>query len=470
MNWETVIGLEVHVQLDTASKLFCACSTSFGVAPNTNVCPVCLGLPGALPVLNSRAVELGVNAALAFGCDIAPTSVFARKSYFYPDLPKGYQISQFSEPLAEGGSLTIMSDKRGSVEIGITRLHLEEDAGKSMHDRFPSATAIDLNRAGVPLAEIVSEPDIRAASEARAYLVHLKRIMQYLKVSDCKMEEGSLRVDANISVRRPGEELGTKQEIKNLNSFAAVERSLTRLAERQVASLEAGGPINQATFTVDGDQVVQLRVKEGSTDYRYFPDPDLPPLLISADLVTGVRNGLPELPMARKARFERQFGLSAYDAEVLTGSSSIADLFEQTGTLCEAPPKNVANWIMNEVLSVWKDGPVPPVKAEALATVIDMVRNEELNRAGAKKILIRLADNDCNQPPRGLAQTMDLLLESDERRLDEWVATVVREQPDEIERVRGGETRLVDFLVGKVMKASRGKADPAKARALLLDS
>src|SRR5215212_2620286 len=331
MSYEPVIGLEIHTQLRTRTKLFCGCSARFGAPPNVNTCPVCLGLPGALPVLNRRAVELAVKAALALGCTIHPTSIFARKNYFYPDLPKGYQISQFDRPLATGGGLSFDAGERGRIRVGITRLHVEEDAGKLLHDRFAGKTAVDLNRAGIPLAEIVSEPDLRSPAEARAYLTTLRQILVYAGVSECSMEQGSLRVDANISIRLSGESrLGTKTEVKNMNSFANVERALEAERVRQVALVEAGQRIEQVTllFNAATGQVKPTRSKEESHDYRYFPDPDLPPLVLSPAWIDEQRAALPELPEAKRARLESAYALPAYDARVITGEPELARFFE----------------------------------------------------------------------------------------------------------------------------------------------
>jgi len=348
MSWETVIGLEVHVQLLTRSKMFCGCSTRFGSTPNTQVCPVCLGLPGALPVPNGYAIELATRAALALGCAVHETSVFARKNYFYPDLPKGYQISQFDQPLATQGGIDIESPERGRITIGVTRLHVEEDAGKSLHDRLPGKTAVDLNRAGTPLAEIVSEPDIRSPAEARAYLTRLKQLLLYCQVSDCNMEEGSLRVDANISIRQPGEtRLGTKTEVKNMNSFANVERALQVERDRQIRLVEGGGRVEQVTmlFNAGSGEVRPMRSKEESHDYRYFPDPDLPPLVLTRLWIEQQHAALPELPDARRDRFMTVLGLPPYDAGVLSAERPIADYYE--AVVGEgAEPKMAANWVM----------------------------------------------------------------------------------------------------------------------------
>src|SRR3954453_10294760 len=343
--WETVIGLEVHVQLRTRTKMFCADRTTFGDPPNTNVCPVCLGLPGALPVPNAEAIRLATRAALALGCTVHETSVFARKNYFYPDLPKGYQISQFDKPLATGGEVSFESADGRRVRVGVTRLHVEEDAGKLLHDRLPGKTAVDLNRAGIPLAEIVSEPDLRSPADARAYLVTLRQILIYAGVSECSMEQGSLRVDANISIRKPGEtRLGTKTEVKNMNSFANVERALEAERARQAALLDRGDTVEQVTllFSAPSGQVRPIRSKEESHDYRYFSDPDLPPLVLSDAWMAEQHAGLPDLPEARRARLEAAFPLPAYDARVITSEVPLAEYFEAVvGAGVE--PKTAAN-------------------------------------------------------------------------------------------------------------------------------
>ena len=350
--WEMVIGLEVHVQLLTRTKLFCNCSTDFGAPPNANTCPVCLALPGALPVLNGEAVRLAARAAFALGCEVHAESVFARKNYFYPDLPKGYQISQFTRPLATNGRVALRDDA-GAPAVRIHRIHMEEDAGKSIHDRFPGATAIDLNRSGTPLIEIVSEPDLRSSTDTGTYLKRLKQILEYIEVSDANMEEGSLRVDANVSIRERGASaLGTKTEIKNMNSFSGVERALEVEFARQVAILESGGSVQQQTmlFDLNRNETRPARSKEESHDYRYFPEPDLPPLRLSAEWLDSIRRDLPELPASRRARFVRELGLPAYDAEVLTAERRVADYFEGV-VASHNDPKAVANRVMGEVMA-----------------------------------------------------------------------------------------------------------------------
>ncbi len=468
MSWETVVGLEVHVQLSTRTKMFCACRTTFGDPPNTNVCPTCLGLPGALPVPNAQAVRLATRAALALGSSVRGRSVFARKNYFYPDLPKGYQISQFDQPLATGGRVALESPERGRIEVGITRLHLEEDAGKLVHDRFPAKTAVDLNRAGTPLAEIVSEPDMRSPGEARAYLVALRQILVYAGVSDCSMEQGSLRVDANISVRRPGDaRLGTKTEVKNLNSFANVERALEAERLRQIALLEGGERVAQVTllFNAGSGQVKPLRSKEESHDYRYFPDPDLPPLVLSPEWIADQRAELPELPDARRARLEIAFGIPAYDARVLTSEVALADYFESVAA-AGVEPKAAANWVMGDVMSTYNEGGTFPVSAERLGSLIALVRDGVLSHQAAKRVYTELASS-LGEEPKVVAERLGLVQVSDEGALAGWVDEVLAAHPAEVERFRGGEAKLMGFFVGQVMKRSKGKADPKAVQPVL---
>ena len=467
MSWETVIGLEVHVQLRTRTKMFCACRTSFGDLPNTNVCPVCLGLPGALPVPNGEAVRLGTRAAMALGCTVHATSVFARKNYFYPDLPKGYQISQFDQPLATGGRIAFDSPDRGRIEVGITRLHLEEDAGKLIHDRFPGKTAVDLNRAGVPLAEVVSEPDLRSPAEARAYLVTLRQILVYAGVSECSMEQGSLRVDANISIRRPGDtRLGTKAEVKNMNSFANVERALEAERARQASLLEGGGKVEQVTllFNAASGQVRPTRSKDESHDYRYFPDPDLPPLVLNDAWMAEQRTGLPELPEARRTRLETTFALSAYDARVITSEAPLAEYFEAVaGTGVE--PKTAANWVMGEVMTSFNQTGQFPVSPARLAALVGLVRDGVVSHQAAKRVYAELGN--AQDDPRTVAERLGLVQVSDQDALGRWVDEVLAANPDEVARFRGGEAKLMGFFVGQVMKKSQGKADPKGVQPVL---
>ena len=468
--WETVIGLETHVQLRTVSKMFCGCSAAFGAPPNTNVCPVCLGLPGALPVPNELALKLAVRAALGLGCTVHPRSLFARKNYFYPDLPKGYQISQFEQPLATAGSLSYLSPDQGIATATIVRLHVEEDAGKSLHDRFPKQTAIDLNRCGVPLIEIVTGPDFRSPHEARAYLLTLKQVLEYAAISECDMEKGSLRVDANVSVRRAGETaLGTKTEVKNINSFAFVEKALTVERDRQIAVLEAGGTVAQQTMLYDSktNSVRPQRSKEESHDYRYFPDPDLPPLMLSEEFVAEQQTQLPELPAKKRERFVEKYGLSVTDAAVLTAERAVADYYEtvvHAGSGADA--KLAANWVMTEVLADAKDHAERlRVQPGALAGLISLVRGGTLSHQAAKRVFSEMAEHGGE--PRNVAEALGLTQVADTGVVAGWVSEVLGAYPTEVERYRKGETKLLQFFVGQVMKVSRGKADPKLAQRVL---
>jgi aspartyl-tRNA(Asn)/glutamyl-tRNA(Gln) amidotransferase subunit B len=470
MTWETVIGLEVHVQLRTRTKMFCACATSFGDPPNTNVCPVCLGLPGALPVPNVEAVRLAARAALALGCTVHETSVFARKNYFYPDLPKGYQISQYDQPLSTRGRVVFDSGDRGRVEVGITRLHVEEDAGKLLHDRFPGKTAVDLNRAGIPLAEIVSEPDLRSPAEARAYLTTLRQILVYAGVSDCSMEQGSLRVDANISIRAVGDPaLGTKTEVKNMNSFANVERALEAERARQIASVESGQKVEQVTllFNAGTGQVKPTRSKEESHDYRYFPDPDLPPLVLTIPWIAEQREALPELPDARRARLELALGLSAYDARVLTSEPALAGYYE--AVVAEGvDAKTAANWVMSDVMTQFNETGSFPVPAPRLGELIGLVGDGTVSHQAAKRVFAEMASKP-GQAARAVAERLGLVQVSDQSALSEWVTEVLAAHPAEVARFRSGETKLMGFFVGQVMKRSQGKADPKGVQPVLVE-
>ena len=470
--YEMVVGLEVHVQLRTRTKLFCNCSTQFGEPPNRNTCPVCLALPGSLPVLNEAAVELATRAALALGAEVHEESIFARKNYFYPDLPKGYQISQFDKPLATNGALVIGEQPDGSpIRVRITRVHMEEDAGKSIHDRFSGASAIDLNRAGVPLIEIVSEPDIRSSAEAGSYLRLLKQLLEYVDVSDLNMEEGSLRVDANISIRERGaSKLGTKTEVKNMNSFSGVERALDAEFARQTGILGAGGAIQQQTLLWDADRgtVRPARTKEGSHDYRYFPDPDLPPLRLTNHWIGRLRERLPELPDAKRRRFAQEHQLGTYDIDVLTASPRIADYFEAVAR-AHGDAKAAANWVMGEVLAVLKNTGSPidrfPVRPADLATLLDMVRTGTVSHSAAKRIFSRMVET--GDRPEQIAEREGLIQVGDEAQLAAWVDEVLEAQSAEWQRYLGGEKKLLGVFVGAVMKKSGGRADPRKVNQLL---
>lgn len=470
--WEMVVGLEVHVQLKTRTKVFCTCSAEFGAPPNVNTCPVCLALPGALPVLNAKAVELATRAALALNCDVQPTSVFARKNYFYPDSPKGYQISQFDKPLALDGFVEIGARADQSpIRIGVTRVHLEEDAGKSIHDRFTGVTAIDLNRSGTPLIEIVSEPELRSVEQVGAYLRVLKQIIEYIEVSDVSMEEGSLRVDANVSARRRGDTaLGTRTEVKNLNSFSGVERALEVEFARQVEVLAAGGTVLQQTMLWDAGAaaVRPSRSKEGSHDYRYFPEPDLPPLILSIAWIAKMRKDLPELPAARRARFVTDYALGAYDVDVLTANSRVAEYYESVARV-HGDAKAAANWVMGEVLAQLKaagqDISSFRVRPADLAQLLDLVSGGVVSHTAAKQIFTRMVAT--GDSPGQLAEREGLIKVDDEAQLAAWLDEVIADMPVEAARYRAGETRLQGVLIGAAMKKSKGRADPKKLNQLL---
>jgi aspartyl-tRNA(Asn)/glutamyl-tRNA(Gln) amidotransferase subunit B len=470
MAWETVIGLEVHVQLRTRTKMFCGNRTTFGDPPNTNVCPVCLGLPGALPVPNAEAIRLAVRGAIALGCTVHETSIFARKNYFYPDLPKGYQISQFDRPLATQGRVTFESPERGRMQVGITRLHIEEDAGKLLHDRFPGKTAVDLNRAGTPLAEIVSEPDLRSPAEARAYLSTLRQILVYAGVSECSMEQGSLRVDANLSIRPEGvTKLGTKTEVKNMNSFANVERALEAERERQIALVESGRRVEQVTllFNAGTGQVKPTRSKEESHDYRYFPDPDLPPLVLKSSWIKEQRASLPELPEAKRERLQLAYALSSKDARVLTAEVELAAYFESV-VKAGADPKTAANWVMGDVMTSYNESGSFPVSATRLAALIALVSEGVVSHQAAKRVYPELA-RSTDEPPKAAAERLGLVQVREQGALTGWVDEVLAAYPGEVERFRQGETKLMSFFVGQVMKKSKGKADPKGVQPLLTE-
>ncbi len=465
--YEPVIGLETHVQLATQTKIFCGCPTSFGAPPNTNVCPVCLALPGALPVLNRRAVELAVRAALALNCRIRERSRFARKNYFYPDLPKGFQISQYDEPFAESGHLEIPRDG-GTKRIGITRVHMEDDAGKSIHEGFADSgrySYVDLNRAGTPLIEIVTEPDMRTPDEAYAYLTGLKQAMQFLDVSACDMEKGQLRCDANVSVRLRGErELGVKVEVKNLNSFRFLKQALEFEIVRQVEAIESGGRIVQETRLYDPDcgETFSMRGKESAHDYRYFPEPDLAPLEISAAWLDRVRAAMPEPPAQRRARFVAAYGLREYDAGVITQSRAVADYFEAAAEI-SGEPKSAANWVMGDLMAALnaqgREIGDSPVSAENLGGLVKMIASGELSGKLAKEIFPKmLATGDS---AAAIAEREGLKQIGDAGALEAVVDQVIAGNPKQVEQYRGGKTAVLNYLVGQAMKATRGQANVA---------
>jgi aspartyl-tRNA(Asn)/glutamyl-tRNA(Gln) amidotransferase subunit B len=471
-SFEPVIGLEIHAQLLTASKIFCGCSTAFGAAPNTHVCPVCLGLPGALPVLNRAAVEYAIRAALALGCTINETSIFARKNYFYPDLPKGYQISQYERPLATDGVVEFTAGGH-SHRVGIIRVHLEEDAGKSLHEGFPDSarkTYVDYNRSGVPLIEIVTRPDLRSAADAAAFFSTLRDILVWLGVNDGNMEEGSLRCDANVSVRPAGAEVfGTKAEVKNLNSFRFLHKALEYEVDRQTRALTAGERVVQETRLFDSatGRTVSMRSKEEAHDYRYFPEPDLPPLIVTAARVDEIRRSMPELPALRRRRFVEQYALPEYDAAQLTQSRALADYFE-AAVQAGAPAKLTSNWIMGELARKLKEtgeiasSPLPP---DRLAGLVALVDTGKISGSLAKDVFEKMfaTGRSANEivAAEGLTQI------EDESQIATLIGDVLAKNADAVAQYRGGKTATFGFLVGQVMKAAAGKANPKRVNELL---
>ncbi|PLX85501.1 MAG: Asp-tRNA(Asn)/Glu-tRNA(Gln) amidotransferase GatCAB subunit B [Desulfuromonas sp.] len=473
--YEVVIGLEVHVQLTTATKIFCGCSTAFGGEPNSQTCPVCLGLPGALPVLNEKVVEYAIRTGLATGCAIAPRSIFARKNYFYPDLPKGYQISQFELPICEHGRLDIETEKGGAKTVGITRIHMEEDAGKLVHGDSPDTAGhsfADLNRACTPLLEIVSEPDMRSADEAIAYLKKLHQIVVYLGVCDGSMEQGSFRCDANVSIRPWNQkELGTRAELKNINSFRFIKQAIEYEVERQAEILDEGGRVIQETRLFDSSNGTtrSMRGKEEAHDYRYFPDPDLVPLVVSEEWIERVRGELPELPEAKLERFVREYGLPRYDAEVLCADRAVADYFDAVVER-HANPKACANWVMGEVKRRLNEEAIAissaPVSAPLLAGLLARIDDNTISGKIAKTVFEEMwksgEEADAIIEEKGLKQVTDT------GAIETIVDAVIAANPSQVEQFRGGKEKLIGFFVGQVMKESRGKANPGTVNELLM--
>jgi len=477
MKLRPVIGIEVHVQLLTKSKVFCSCSTQFGAKPNSNTCPVCLGLPGVLPVLNKRAVELAIKAALALNCDIKPRSQFARKNYFYPDLTKGFQITQFALPLATDGHINIeLQDESGQTaqkRVRINRLHLEEDSGKSLHNEeqnLKDTSLIDFNRCGVPLVEIVTEPDLESPEEARQYLLKLKTIMQYCGVSDCNMEEGSLRCDANISLRNEDGSLGTKCEIKNLNSFRFAKRALEYEMSRQQAVIDAGGVVQQATygFNAASGKTFLMRSKEESHDYRYFPEPDLVSLDATDDWISEVRATLPELPDAKRNRLVEQYSIPDYDASVLTASQEVADYFERCASL-HADGKAVSNWVMGSVLRVVKERNINiddcPVTPEYLSELLTLIKDRKISGKIAKDVFEQVAET--GKAPSAIVAEQNLSTVSDESVIADIIREVAASRPDLMDKLKQGKLNVLGFFVGQVMKRTKGQADPQTVNRLV---
>jgi len=476
MTWETIIGLEIHAQLSTESKIFCGCATRFGDEPNSNTCPVCLGLPGALPVLNRRVVELGARAALALGLRINNQSIFARKNYFYPDLPKGYQISQYDQPFSADGTLEIMTAERDEAghpiewrpkTVRITRLHLEEDAGKNVHEGLPDVdrySYIDLNRAGVPLAEIVTEPDFRSSWEAYDYVNHVRRSLQWVGASEADMEKGNLRCEANVSVRRVGDQkFGTKVELKNLNSVRFMQRAIEFEVKRHIDVLQSGGTLRQETRLWD-DRALETRVmrsKEEAHDYRYFPEPDLPPLIVSDELIDKVRQQLPELPEQRRKRFAEQYGLSFNDASQLVSDKSLAEYFEKTAE-ASGNARAAANWIRSEVLREFETAGIgaeaSPVTPEQLASLIRLIDEEKISGKQGKDVLVEMFKT--GKSAESIIEERGMVQVSDTAEIDALIDEVMSANPQQVANYRSGKDTLFGFFVGQVIKASKGKANP----------
>lgn len=468
--YEMVIGLEVHVELATKTKIFCGCTTQFGGAPNTHTCPICTGMPGTLPVANRKVVEFAVAAGLATNCEITRYNKFDRKNYFYPDLPKAYQISQLYLPICRNGHVDIVT-AAGEKSVGIHEIHMEEDAGKLMHDPWLDQTMVDYNRCGVPLLEIVSEPDMRSAEEVIAYLTKLRQTLQYLGVSDCKMQEGSMRADVNLSVRPVGQkEFGTRTEMKNINSFKAIARAIAGEYRRQVELIEDGGKVQQQTRRWDDNKGASfaMRSKENAQDYRYFPEPDLPPISLSQALIDAVRARQPELAEAKAARYQSEFGLPKYDAGILTEEKPIADLFEQAVAAC-GKPKEVSNWIMGETMAMMKEKSVPAenlmLSGQALGAIVSAVSAGRLNRQSARGVFAYAFDG--GEDIEGYIKAHGLEIVSDDSAYEQILSDVLARCEKDVAQYRAGNQKVFGFLVGQAMKALKGKADPKKINELL---
>ncbi len=468
--YETVIGLEVHVELATKTKIFCGCTTQFGGDPNTHCCPVCTGMPGTLPVLNKKVVEFAIAAGLATGCGINQDCKFDRKNYFYPDLPKAYQVSQLYLPICHDGGIEIETSA-GKKVVGIHEIHMEEDAGKLIHDPWEDCTLVDYNRCGVPLIEIVSDPDMRSAEEVIAYLEKLKLILQYLGVSDCKMQEGSLRADINLSVREVGaKEFGTRTEMKNMNSFKAIARAIEGERKRQIEMLEYGKVVVQETRRWDDnkDTSFAMRSKEDAQDYRYFPEPDLVPILISDEWLGEIKNRQPELRDEKMLRYEKEYDIPAYDAGIITGSKHLADLFEETVSLC-GKPKEVSNWLMVETMRLLKEEEKEPediaFRAENLAGLIKLIGDNKINRTVAKEVFEKIFKEDVD--PVKYVEEKGLSMVSDEGLLKSTIERIVAENPASVNDYKSGKEKALGFLVGQTMKEMKGKADPGMINKIL---
>ena len=471
-DYDIVIGLEVHSELSTKTKIFCSCPTEFGGEPNTHCCPVCMAMPGALPVLNKKVVEYAIKAGIATNCTIAKESKNDRKNYFYPDLPKSYQISQFDMPLCTNGFVEIETEN-GPKKIRLVRIHIEEDAGKLNHDEYGRGSLVDLNRAGVPLIEIVSEPDISSASEAEAYLKKLKSILEYIEVSDCKMQEGSLRADVNVSVKKKGtDELGTRTEMKNMNSFRSIVRAIEYESERQIEVLENGGIITQETLRWDdvSGKTFSMRDKEDAQDYRYFPEPDLAMIRISDEYVQKISKTLPEMPEKRKARYIEELGLPEYDANILTSSKHLSDLFERANNVCNNP-KAVSNWIMSDIIIILYEEGIEadklPFSAEQLGKLINLIDKKTISTSIAKTVLEEMTVNP--KDPEEIIKEKGLIQISDEGAIKEIVLKILEENPQSIADYKAGRDRALGFLVGQAMKQTKGKANPQMLNTMFLE-
>lgn len=472
-DYEIVMGLEIHAELSTKTKIFCSCPTDFGGEPNTHCCPVCMAMPGTLPVLNEKVVEYAVKAGIAMNCDIAENSKNDRKNYFYPDLPKSYQISQFDMPLCKGGYVEI-DTKNGKKKIGITRIHIEEDAGKLNHDEYGRGSYVDLNRAGVPLIEIVSEPDIRGPEEADSYLKKVKSILEYIEVSDCKMQEGSLRADVNVSVRKKGEtKFGTRTEMKNMNSFRAIQNAVEYEAQRQIDLLEAGGKVEQETLRWDElqGQTISMRDKEDAQDYRYFPEPDLGLIHISKEYIENIRKSLPELPESRKARYISQYNLPEYDASILTTSKHLSNLFEGALSVCNNA-KAVSNWIISDITGVLNEKELEadkiPFSAKQLGELIVLIDKGTISTSIAKKVLVEMFEGEEREPNKIIEKNGWVQI-SDEKAIREVVNKILEANPQSIADYKAGKNRALGFLVGQAMKETKGKANPGMLNKMFLE-
>ena len=471
-DFEAVIGLEVHAELSTKTKIFCSCSTEFGAEPNTHVCPICMALPGALPKLNEKVVEYAVKAGLATNCSIAKDSKNDRKNYFYPDLPKSYQISQYDKPLCNHGYIEIEDDDGNLKKVRILRIHIEEDAGKLNHNEFSGGSLVDLNRAGVPLIEIVSEPDIRSSGEADRYLKKLKSILQYIDVSDCKMEEGSLRADVNVSVHKKGEPFGTRHEMKNMNSFKSIQRAINYEIESQISDIENGNEVKQETMRWDdvAGQTFSMRNKEDAQDYRYFPEPDLVAIKLSDEYINKVKEELPELPESRKKRYVDEIGLSEKDANALVSSKAASDMFEKAGKLCNNY-KAVCNWITSDISRILNEKEEEmdniPFTAEELAELVELIDNGTISSKIGKKVLEELFENP--KSPKKIIEEKGWIQISDENTIKKVVKEVLDNNPQSIADFKAGKDKALGFLVGQAMKETKGKANPKMLNEMFLE-